>query len=137
MLDLGGRCLPFTCERKTVQYGAAGNVDYYFMPTSGSRRFNIGGNRGSGIVVSPFSGFVRILNNYVGTDVDGTARLANGGAGVQIWSVVELGAPGALSSPPSFFNLILAEDAHVHRDAAALEVVVELRDEAGRDEPDG
>jgi hypothetical protein len=63
-------------------------------PTAGERNV-VSGNGGSGIIVSPFSGPVRILNNYVGTDVGGTARLANGGDGIQIASAVQLGAPGA------------------------------------------
>ena len=63
-------------------------------PTAGERNV-VSGNQGHGIVIDPFAGSVSILNNFVGTDVTGTARLANGGDGVQISSGHQLGAPGA------------------------------------------
>ena len=52
-------------------------------PTAGERNV-ISGNHGHGIVIDPFAGPVRIVNNYVGTTNVGASTLGNGGSGILI-----------------------------------------------------
>ena len=64
-------------------------------PTAGERNV-ISGNHGHGIVIDPFAGPVRIVNNYVGTTNVGASTLGNGGSGILIFANdVHVGSTGA------------------------------------------